>query len=612
MKRFFPILVFTLILITQQAIAQNFTIDKIEPPNWWIGMKWDTLQIMVYGENLKDIDVKSSSDFIEVLNVHESESDKYVFVDLQIKPSAEEGTYKLLFDQNDKVIEWDYPIHEREFAPEEHLGFTNEDVVYLIFTDRFNNGDPTNDTLAISRDEFKYRELNGRHGGDLQGVIEKLDYIKELGFTAIWLTPFLENDMYMSYHGYAATNLYKVDERFGSNELYKELVKSAKEKKIKVIYDHVANHIGINHEWVENLPFESWINGKVGEHERANHDKPSIVDIHTNENARSFNEKGWFTNYMVDLNQANSFLAKYLIQNMLWWIEYARIDGIREDTYPYANQKFMSDWAKAILDEYPNFNIVGEVWTGEPAFLAGFQKNSKVRENFETNLPALLDFGLRDSFYRYLSGKAGVYDFYKTFAMDYLYRDIDNLMTFIDNHDIDRGMYIANGDVDKYKIALTILLTSRGIPQIFYGSEIGINEGDHHGRIRKPFPGGFINDERDAFTKEGRTDLENEIYCFTKKLLELRKEYKSLSSGKMIQYAPYDETYVYFKMKDDEKIMIAINNNDEEYEVELKRMTSEFNSQSTFEELQSGEMISLNENGNLILPAKTARIYLLN
>jgi glycosidase len=612
MKKFISLLTLILQLSVLPLFAQSFSIDKIEPPNWWKGMKWDTLQIMLYGENLDDVSVAINTNDIKILNIQQLENKDYLFVDLVIDENIQPDSYELKFSKDGEEINYNYEIKEREFAPEEHLGFSNEDVVYLIFVDRFNNGDSSNDTLKVSLDEFKYKELNGRHGGDLQGVIDKLDYLKELGITAIWLTPTLENKMYMSYHGYAATNLYKIDERFGSNELYKKLIKEAKAKGIKVIYDHVANHIGINHQWVKNLPSPGWINGTVEDHESANHDKPSIVDIHSNENSRSFNEKGWFTDYMIDLNQANPFLAKYIIQNTLWWIEYAGIDGIREDTYPYANQRFMADWAKAILKEYPNFNIVGEIWTGEPAFLAGFQKKSKVRENFETNLPSLLDFGMRDAFAKYLSGEKGLYEIYKTLAQDYLYSNPNNLMPFIDNHDVDRGMFIAKGDYAKFKIALTILLTSRGIPQIFYGTEIGINEGGHHGRIRKPFPGGFPGDQRNAFTEEGRTSEENEIYKYLKRLIEIRKKYKALATGKLLHFTPYDDTYVYFKEFDEQKIMVVINNNDQEFEVNLSRMKEELGGSEMFIDLMNNKKVALNESGNLLLPSKTARIYLLN
>lgn len=602
------ILLFLLPLI---LTAQDFYVNKIEPPNWWTGLKRDTLQLMVYGSNLNEVSVSSSGD-LKILQVHYLENHSYLFVDVLVDENTKAATYDLSFTKNNDNLKYSYEINEREFAPEDHLGFSNEDVVYLIFVDRFNNGDPTNDTLANSIDEFKYKDLNGRHGGDLQGVIDKLDYLSDLGISAIWFTPTLENNMYMSYHGYAATDLYNIDKRFGSNELYKELVKLAKEKGIKIIYDHVANHIGVNHIWVENLPTEDWINGKVGDHLSANHDKISIVDIYSNEISQSFNEKGWFTNYMIDLNQENKFLANYLIQNTLWWIEYAGIDGIREDTYPYANQKFMSDWARAILNEYPNFNIVGEVWTGEPAFLAGFQKNSKVRVDFETNLPALIDFGMRDAFYKYLSGERGIYEFYGTLAKDYLYADPNNLMPFIDNHDVDRGMYSANGDVEKFKIALTILFTTRGIPQIFYGTEIGINEGGHHGRIRKPFPGGFPGDERNAFTEEGRNKTENEIYNHVKRLIELRKNYSSLSSGNLLHFKPENETYVFLKESKFHKMMIVINNNDEDYEIDLGRMKTEIDRSDSVLEVISNQLTGFNENGNLILPPKTAKIYLLN
>lgn len=574
-------------------------------------MKRDTLQLMVYGENLSGVSVNSDDAQFQIAATHKVENSSYLFVDVVLTDDAEPKNYELTFSSGDSEINFEYEIKEREFTPESHTGFSNEDIVYLIFVDRFNNGDPSNDTLLVSLDEFNYKELNGRHGGDLQGVIDKLNYLKDLGITAIWLTPTLENKMYMSYHGYAATELYNIDERFGSNELYKKLVEEAHKRNIKVIYDHVSNHIGINHPWVENLPSPDWINGEVGNHKNANHNKTSIVDPYSNEYAEKLNETGWFTDYMIDLNQQNEFVANYIIQNTLWWIEYSGLDGIREDTYPYSNQQFMAEWAEAVMNEYQNFNIVGEVWTGAPAFLAGFQKNSKVRD-FETHLPSLIDFGMRDSFYRYLSGERGLYDIYNTLAQDLLYSDPDNLMPFVDNHDVDRGMFIADGDSAKFKIALTVLLTARGIPQIFYGTEIGLNGGGHHGRIREPFPGGFTGDERNAFTEEGRTELENEIYDYLKKVISLRQKYAALSTGKLIHFMPYDETYVYFKENSSQKIMVVINGNEEEFEVDLSRMESELLNYSEFHELLTDQKINYDAGEKLLLPAKSARIYLLN
>lgn len=611
MKRLSKTIIISLFTLALNLAAQNFTVDKIEPPNWWAGMKWDTLQLMIYGENLTGIEIGFNQTGLDIIKFTATENQKYLFVDVALSAGLKPGNYELNLTSDHHTEVFQYEFKQRELDPRNHNGFSNEDVVYLIFVDRFNNGDISNDTLENSRDEFKDRSLNGRHGGDLQGVIDKLDYLSDLGITAIWLTPTLENDMYMSYHGYAATDLYKIDKRFGSNELYKELVNKAHEKGIKVIYDHVSNHIGINHPWVSNLPFESWINGTVGHHENANHNKTSIVDIYSNDSAREINSEGWFTDYMIDLNQRNEFVANYLIQNTIWWIEYSGIDGIREDTYPYSDQKFMSNWAKVILEEYPNFNIVGEIWTGEPAFLAGFQANSKVRDS-NTHLPSIIDFGMRDSFARYLKDERGLYDIYNTLAKDLLYSNPQNLMPFIDNHDVDRGMYLADGDYEKFKIALTILLTTRGIPQIFYGTEIGINEGDGHGKIRKPFPGGFFGDKRNAFSEEERTEIENNIFDHLKKLIELRKVYKPLATGKLTHFYPVDETYIYFKEYDNQKLMIIINDNETEFEVDLSRMKSEFEGVTNLTDIFTNEMIDYSTEKNIILQPKTSKIYLLN
>ena len=413
-----------------------------------------------------------------------------------------------------------FPILNREISADEHQGFSNEDVIYLIFADRFCDGNPANNTIGDSLDQFTSADLDGRKGGDIEGIISKLDYLKELGVTAVWITPMLENNMWMSYHGYAATDLYKIDPRFGSNELYKKLIDEAHKRGLKIILDHVSNHIGINHYWVNNLPLPDWFNGSPENFIPASHDKMAFLDVHGDSTIVKMNQQGWFTNYMPDLNQRNPFLKKYLIQNTLWWIEYAGIDGIREDTYPYNNQKYLSEWAEAILSEYPNFNIVGEIWQGVPSVVSGYQSKSPVRKlDFDSNLPAVTDFTLSDAIRDYLSGAKSIYKVYETIAQDNVYSDPDNLLVFFDNHDVDRVMLVADDNVEKIKIALNLVLFSRGIPSIFYGTEIGIKGGTKHGELRQPFPGGFAGSDRNAFIESGRTEFENDIYNYLSELL---------------------------------------------------------------------------------------------
>ena len=455
--------------------AQDFSIYRVEPPNWWAGMKHDTVQVLVYGKNLIDVELYPQHGPVEIINVYKAESSNYLFIDLSIS-SEIKSDYKFEIGfskgKTDTVIS--FPILKRENSQNKFKGFNQSDVIYLIMADRFCNGNPSNDKIDNSLDEFTSNDLDGRKGGDIEGIFSKLDYLKDLGVTSVWITPMLENNMWMSYHGYASTDLYKIDPRFGSNELYKNLVDEAHSKGLNIIMDHVSNHIGINHWWMNDLPFADWINGTAENHLPANHNKMTFPDPYSPGESVDLTWNGWFEDYMPDLNQANPFLKKYLIQNTIWWIEFLGIDGIREDTYPYCNQYAMADWNKAILDEYPNFNIVGEIWTGETAFLAAYQQKNKFGVHLNTHLKSVTDFGLADALRDYLSGKKDLDIVFNTLAKDFLFYDTNNLLTFIDNHDISRGLFIANSDIEKYKIALTLLLTTRGIPKILYGSEIGM------------------------------------------------------------------------------------------------------------------------------------------
>jgi len=533
-------------------------ITKVEPPNWWVGMKWNDLQLMVYGSDLVNVKVKSISDNLRVSKIHQPENSNYLFVDLHVSEIAQPGFYELIFISDREEIFFKYELKERE-ADDGQRGFDNKDVIYLIVPDRFANGDTSNDKIDGLKDQYKPDNHLGRHGGDLKGIIDHLDYLDDLGITAIWINPLVENDTHISYHGYSATDFYNIDPRFGNNELYKLLVEEAHKRGLKIILDHVTNHISIDHPWMSDLPMSDWIHGSVENHLNARHDKMVLSDLHAAAQTKKYLTEGWFVDSMPDLNQNSPFLANYIIQNTIWWIEYSGLDGIREDTYPYADQKFLSEWSNSILDEYPELNIVGEVWTGEPAFLAYYQTGSFLPRDFDTNLPSVTDFGIRDQYYGYLKGQRKLYDIYQTFSMDYLYPNPDMLVTFIDNHDVARVMWAADGNVEKAKLVLTMLLTTRGIPQILYATEIGMVGAEEHGILRSDFPGGFPGCERDAFTKEGRTDYENDIYDYLKNLLHHRKKYQTLASGKMIHLPPSEGVYIYFKISETEKMMIVIN-----------------------------------------------------
>jgi len=600
------------IFILRISTAQQFSIERIEPPNWWAGMKHDTVQVLIYGKNLSDVELYPQHGPIEIIDVHKSESPNYLFIDLAISPEIKtDYNFEIGFAKGNQETVIKYPILARENSKNKFQGFNQNDVMYLIMADRFCDGNPTNNKIGDSLDQFKAKDLNGRKGGDIEGITSKLDYIKDLGITSVWITPMLENNMWMSYHGYAATDLYRIDPRFGSNKLYKELVNQAHDKGLKIIMDHVSNHIGINHWWMKDLPFASWINGTVEHHLPANHNKMTFPDPYSPGESIDLTWDGWFTNYMVDLNQANPFLKKYLIQNAIWWIEYLGLDGIREDTYPYCNQYAMADWNKSILDEYPNFNIVGEIWTGEPAYLAAYQQKNKFGIHLDTHLPCVTDFALSDAFRNYLNGKKGLEGIFNTLAQDFLYYDANNLLTFFDNHDISRGLFVANNDIEKYKIALTILLTTRGIPKIFYGSEIGIVGEDNHGTIRSPFPGGFENDSLNAFSSCGRNEYQEDIFTFTKELLELRKNHKSLSEGKLTHFYPFNNLYVYFRETNDESAMIIVNGSDKDSEIDLNNYKETLGKTLNVENLKTNEVTDITHNKKITIKKKSAEIFLL-
>ncbi len=604
MKKIFYSIV-TLFCFTQ-ITAQKLQVDRIEPPNWWANHSYNSIQLLVYGKNLDNVNVTSNSKELIVEDVECLGNTNYAFVNLEFTPQLKPDKYKLTFENSNGSKTVEYNIFERKNYDNKHNGFSNKDVVYLIFPDRFVNGDTTNDFLFNEKEEFKFREENGRHGGDIKGIISKLDYLKDLGITAIWSTPLVENNMYMSYHGYAATDFYKIDPRHGTNELYKEFVNKAHEKGIKVIMDHVANHIGINHKWIGNLPTKTWINGTLKNHLPAEHNKVAYVDVHAGEKSIVNANEGWFVDYMPDLNQRDSKLAKYIIQNTIWWIEYSGIDGIREDTYPYANQKFMSEWANTILEHYPKFNIVGEVWKGDPAILAMFQSNSYFPKEFDSHLPVVTDFAIRDNLIDYMSEKKDINAVYEVLGKDFVYSNSDNLLVFFDNHDTNRGMYEAKGDLFKYKVALTIVLTSRGIPQLFYGSEIGMDGGGHHDRIRGSFPGGFPDDSKNAFTKEGRDKTQNEIFDFTKKLLSLRNKYEVIRTGKLIQYQPKNNVYVYKKENENKSLLFLINDQKVKANINLSKYSENV---YKIKDLLHDYVVNINPSQLLSLDAESINIF---
>ena len=593
------------------TFAQNIKVEKIEQPNWWIGMKWNKVQLMVYGSNLKNISANFENKELKVISVHNAESSSYSFIEIEIPPNLQPGLYKLNLKNKNSSYEITYPLLGRSSSKDRYQGFNQSDVIYLITPDRFADGDTSNNIIKGMINEYNINNPSGRHGGDIQGIINHLNYIKGLGVTAIWINPLVENNTHISYHGYSATDFYKIDPRFGTFDLYKKLVNDAHYLGLKIIWDHVNNHISIDHPWMKDLPFKDWINGTVNHHQMTRHDKLAFADIHRDSSTIINTTKGWFTNEMPDLNQTNPYLSNYLIENTIWWIEATGIDGIREDTYPYSDQLFLSKWAKSILTEYPKFNIVGEVWTGDAVFLSSFQKNSFYPKKINSYLPSLTDYATYDTYTSFLKGTSNLSTIYEDYAKDFIYSNPNDLLTFIDNHDVPRALLQSNGNIKKFEMALMMLLTSRGIPEIYYGTEIGIEGGRDDGSIRADFPGGFPLDTRNAFTSNGRTKTENEIYNFVHHLLQLRKTYKSLSIGTLIQFPPANDVFIYFKIYKDEKMMVVLNNNNSKMSVDLHSVNDQLTGREKLKDLLTGKIISLNNNTNLKVDEYSCNLFQL-
>ncbi len=598
-------------LVTFNLFAQQFSVNKIEPGNWWSGMKTNDLQLMIYGKNLNEIKVSSSSKLLSIVKVHYPENSNYLFIDVKLNKNIKPGSYKLNFQKGDEKYSIDFPVLKRPSSDNKYKGFNQNDAVYLIFPDRFANGDTLNDFLENSKEEFEFGSLNGRHGGDITGIISKLDYLSKLGVTALWLCPMLENNMWMSYHGYAATDLYRIDPRFGTSELYKELVDKAHEKGIKIILDHVSNHIGNNHPWYNNLPMKDWFNGVPGNHTRTNYDVISFFDVNADPVSVDYVQRGWFEDYMPDVNQSNPFVKKYMIQNTIWWIETLGIDGIREDTYGYSDQSYLAEWAETIINEYPNFNIVGEILKGEPSFLARFQRNNIYNKNFNSNLPCVTDFGVRDAVTNFVSGEKPIVDIYETFVQDYLYADRDNLMVFVDNHDIPRLMYSAKNNINKYKIGMLLTLFTRGIPKLLYGTEIGITGTDHHGEIRAPFPGGFEKDSISAFCCKGRNAYQDSVFTLTKNLLNLRKNNTVLREGKFTHYYPLNDIYIFRKTLENNEYVFVINGLDKVNKTDFGIIKHRLKSVKSMYEVLENYEISCGDSINLELKPYESKIFKL-
>ncbi|WP_304251932.1 glycoside hydrolase family 13 protein [Phocaeicola plebeius] len=553
-------------------------IKKVAPSFWWAGMKNPELQILLYGEDLALSDVSVSGEGIFLKETVRQDNPNYLLLYLDLS-EAKAQTFQILLKNGKKKLQIPYELKSRVRRGEDVKGFTSEDVLYLIMPDRFANGNPENDVVDGMREKKVDRaDAFARHGGDIQGISSHLDYIADLGVTAIWLNPTQENDMESgSYHGYAITDYYQIDRRFGSNEDFCALVEKAHEKNLEVVMDMIFNHCGSENYLFKDKPSKEWFNYHSN-YVQTSFKTASVMDIHASAFEKKIATDGWFTSVMPDFNQRNRHVARYLIQSSIWWIEYAGINGIRQDTHPYADFDFMSQWCKEVLDEYPYFNIVGETWLNSNVLVSYWQKDSKLAAPLNSNLPTVMDFPLQALMNQAFDEETGewgggLYKLYDYQTQDLVYANPMNLLTFLDNHDTSRFAQTDEmaKNLKRYKQAMVFLLTTRGIPQIYYGTEILMtgDKGKGDGDLRKDFPGGWQVDTRNCFVENGRTALENEAFEFTRQLLNWRKGNQVIGKGNLKHYSIQNGVYVYQREFNGKSVVVVMNGTDDSKELDL-------------------------------------------
>lgn len=606
-------IIFILIIFTSYSnFAQIGKIKHLEPAFWWTGMKNTNLQLLVHGDNIGKCNVHIQSDKIDSYIVQKIENKNYLFIDLKINKKAKPGTFSITFTNNedgDFTYVYIYKLKERR---KQKRGFGSEDLVYLLMPDRFANGNSDNDSHKDMLEKANRKDGNGRHGGDITGIIDNIDYFKKLGVTALWINPMLENNMdAYSYHGYAITDFYKTDPRYGTNEDYLELTKKLRNNDIKIIMDMVFNHCGSNHWWMDDLPFDNWVH-QFPEFTRTNYRGSALMDPYTSDSDKYLMSNGWFDKTMPDLNQQNPFLATYLIQNSIWWIEYAGLDGIRMDTHPYPDINMMAEWAKQVRCEYPDITLLGEVWLNEVAYESYFHENTKTSGDYNSHLNSVTDFPLCYAVSKALNESSGwdtgLARLYTILSQDFLYPNAYNNVIFLDNHDLNRYATNLGGDYDKIKMGIAFLLTTRGVPVMYYGTEIAMQGEEHkgHGYIRQDFPGGWKGDKINAFSGKSLNKEQKDLQDYVSKIANWRKTSDAISNGKLKHFIPNGGIYVYFRYTDKESVMIIMNNNNKDINVNTNRFEECLNGYNSGTDIiNNKKLTSLNE---INIKAKSVKI----
>lgn len=577
-------------------------VTNVEPPYWWVGMANDTLQVMLTGPDIAQASAEVDYSGVKLDRQVSLDSPNYKLLYFTIAPDTKPGKMPIRLNLDGRKHTLDYELKARDMKGEDYEGFSAADVLYLLMPDRFAQGDVVAATDLEYNDAPDRTQPSTRHGGNLKGIADRLDYLDSLGITAIWSCPVLENDMPGgSYHGYATTDYYRIDPRFGTNADWQELIAQAHKRGIKVVMDMIFNHSGSNHPWMKDMPSKDWYNHPEG-NELTNFRLSTIHDPYVSDYDLDHTVNGWFVSAMPDLNQKNPHLMKYLIQNSIWWIESSKINGIRMDTYPYADMQGMAQWAADVLKEYPNFNIVGECWYGNEAGPAFWQSGSKINP-VETNLPTVMDFKYNidreKMFFEETDPWNGLNHVYDHLALDYLYPDPQHILTFLDNHDTDRFLPEMPDSLGVWKQALAFLLTSRGIPQLYYGTELLMNgtKKISDGYIRLDMPGGFPGDKVDAFTREGRTDMQNEAWDYLSRLLQWRRGEANdvIAKGTLKHFMPQNGIYAYERRLGDKQVVVLLNGQSEPNTVTMERTLEILPYGTTMRDLVSGKDVTITE-----------------
>ncbi len=553
-------------------------VDRVEPPCWWVGMRDEALQLMLHGHQIAGLKPRITYPGVRITSVQPAPNPNYLFINLSISPRAKPGAFDIVLERDGTRLTQRYELLAREPGSAQRPGFGNADVILNLVPDRFANGNPGNDNQPGFADRAnRASDDAGRHGGDIQGIVDHLDYIAAMGYTVLWPTPMTQsNQPSYSYHGYAATDTYRIDPRYGSNDDYRRMVALARLKGIKVIQDVVLNHIGSSHWWMQDLPAPDWVSHQ-GRFAPTNHMQSAPADPYAAEVDKDGMAQGWFVDSMPDMHQRNPLVATYQIQNTIWWVEYAGLAGLRIDTYSYSDPAFLTEWSRRVMREYPRLNIVGEVWHSNPVLLAHWLGANLNGRDYASSLPSLMDFPLHETLRHALttpeSLHTGLVELYQAMVNDRLYPKPQNLVLFEGNHDVSRLYSALDEDLGLFKAAVAYVLTARRIPQFYYGTEILMTSPKHRddGAFRRDFPGGWPGDAVNAFTGAGLTPEQLEAQAYVRRLLNWRKTNSAVHDGQLLHYAPEQGTYVYFRAGKAQTVMVVLNKNHQPVELPLAR-----------------------------------------